>query len=52
MLPWLLGFAVLVVLPVVLRLRVGDDAPRNEIIHEQPGDGEHDPGPAAVPALA
>lgn len=53
-LPWLLGVLVLVVLPVVCRLLIGDDPPANEISQEQPGDdGQDRPrGPAAIPLAA
>jgi len=44
-LPWLAGFAVTVVLPVVFRLLVGDDPPDNAIAQEQPGDGEEQRSP-------
>jgi len=52
-LPWLAGFAVTVVLPIVFRLLIGEDPPDNAITQEQPGDGEErDPGPAALPLAA
>ena len=50
-LPWLLA-ASMPVIALALRLLAGDDEPDNATSHEQPGGGEHDPGPAAVPALA
>jgi hypothetical protein len=37
-LPWIAAVAVLVVLPIALRLYVGDDPPSNEMTQEQPGD--------------
>jgi hypothetical protein len=51
-LPWIAGFIVLVILPIALRLYVGDDPPNNEIAQEQPGDEEREPGPEALPSLA
>ena len=51
-LPWIVAVAVLVVLPIALRLFVGDDPPSNQIAQEQPGDGseeEADREPAPDP---
>jgi hypothetical protein len=42
-LPWFVAVAILVVLPVLLRLRVGEDDPDNAITQEQPGDGDEEP---------
>lgn len=49
--PWFLLACALIVLPVLLRLLVGEDPPDNSVTHEQDGKPE-DPGPAAVPAAA
>ena len=52
-LPWILGFVILVVLPVLVRLLVGDDLPDNAIRQEQPGDSkEEDPVPDLGDLLA
>ena len=37
--PWILGACTLLILPVLLRLYVGDE-PQNEIAHEQGQDGD------------
>lgn len=47
---WLL-LAALLVLPVLLRLYVGEELP-NEITHEQPGDDDQDRDGDTGPALA
>jgi hypothetical protein len=44
-LPWIVLAAVLITVPVALRLFVGDDPPSNEITQEQPGDKGSEPGP-------
>jgi hypothetical protein len=56
---WLLWLilAALLVLPVLLRLRVGDEGPDNAITHEsgddqEDGRGEGDAGPAGLLAAA
>jgi hypothetical protein len=43
-LPWIVAVAVLVVLPIALRLFVGDDPPSNQITQEQPGDADEKSG--------
>jgi hypothetical protein len=52
-LPWIAVLAVLV-LPILLRLYVGDDGPDNAITQEQPGDDgeERDPGLGLLPLAA
>ena len=49
-LPWITAVAVLVVLPIALRLYVGDDPPNNGIAQEQPGD-EPEPEPEPAPEM-
>ena len=51
-LPWITAVAVLVVLPIALRLYVGDDPPNNEIAQEQGGGEGSEPAPEALPSLA
>jgi hypothetical protein len=52
-LPWITAVAVLVVLPIALRLYVGEDSPNNEIAQEQPGDEpEPEPAPEMLSPLA
>jgi hypothetical protein len=52
-LPWFVAVAVLVVLPIALRLYVGEDSPNNEITQEQPGDEpEPEPAPEMLSPLA
>jgi hypothetical protein len=50
---WILAAAVLV-LPILLRLYVGDDGPDNAMRQEQPGDDgeERDPEPGMLPLAA
>lgn len=51
-LPWVL-LACLLILPVLLRLLVGEDEPDNAITHEQDGtEKKRDPGPPLLTATA
>ena len=49
-LPWIVAVAVLVVLPIALRLYVGDEPPNNEIAQEQP-EPEPEPTPEMLSPL-
>lgn len=50
-LPWIAAFALLVVLPVLLRLYAGDELD-NAITQEQPGDDDGEREPDAFRAAA
>jgi hypothetical protein len=54
-LPWIVLAAVLITVPVALRLFAGDDGPDNAITQEQPGENseeDREPAAEALPPLA